>query len=379
MTFEEIKGLDNKQPHIISEILAEPFTAKDFLKVKGYTITEGPALDTLRLIVKSLDELHPNNWDFEYAVHADHIDLRSIYILFDVINITNSNDDHHIIRDLLMRLSILSDNPEKQGFGLYNICGTRLTMTKEEITSNYLHSHLSSVNIDSQDRQSFTFQSFCTGSGEINGYMDRFNTRKNQTTITDLLLQLYTLVSWESIEGTPYMNMRDIRFQDGSGGGRSTQLRRVNQSNTPFIEKAIPILEKIPNSFIFEIDPKDPTNLLVRITDIGQKALFEDAQLQEYVVTEYQGSMYIYADVQYKIQMDSNTWQPRYTPTEVIKFRGENRTFKIYSEEQKTEQDDKSSNITKQFTNEYWNGLCAEIKQRCYTKASRRSMLERNC
>ena len=379
MTFEEIKGLDNKQPHIISEILAEPFTAKDFLKVKGYPITEGPALDTLRLIVKSLDELHPNNWDFEYAVHANHIDLRSIYILFDVINITNSDGDEHIIRDLLMRLSILSDNPEEQGFGLYNISGTRLTMTKEEITSNYLHSHLSSVSIDSQDRRNFTFQSFCTGSGEINSYMDRFNTRKNQTTITDLLLQLYTLVNWESLEGTPYMNMRDIRFQDGSSGGRPNQLRRVNSNSSNFIDKAVELLEKTPNKIIFEVDPKDPTNLLVNITDLGQKVLFEASELQDYVVTEYQSSLYIYSDVQHRILMDSNTWRPRHTPTEVIKFRGENRTFKIYSEEQKTEQDDKSSNITKQFTNEYWNGLCAEIKQRCYTKASRRSMLERNC
>ena len=377
MTFEEIKGLDNKQPHIISEILAEPFTAKDFLKVKGYPITEGPALDTLRLIVKSLDELHPNNWDFEYAVHANHIDLRSIYILFDVINITNSKGDEHIIRDLLMRLSILSDIPEEQGFGLYNISGTRLTMTTEEITSNYLHSHLSSVNIDSQDRQSFTFQSFCTGSGEINEYMDRFNTRKNQTTITDLLLQLYTLVSWESLEGTPYMNMRDIRFQDGSSGGRPNQLRRVNSNSSNFIDKAVELLEKTPNTFIFEVDPKDPTNLLVNITDLGQKVLFEASELQDYVVTEYQSSLYIYSDVQHRILMDSNTWRPRHTPTEVIKFRGENRTFKIYSETQT--QDDKSSNITKSFTTEYWNGLYTEIKQRCYTKASRRSLLERNC
>lgn len=379
MTFEEIKGLDNKQPHIISEILAEPFTAKDFLKVKGYPITEGPALDTLRLIVKSLDELHPNNWDFEYAVHANYIDLRSIYILFDVINITNSNDDHHIIRDLLMRLSILSDNPEKQGFGLYNISGTRLTMTKEEITSNYLHSHLSSVNIDNSDRRNFTFQSFCTGSGEINSYMDRFNTRKNQTTITDLLLQLYTLVNWESLEGTPYMNMRDIRFQDGSSGGRPNQLRRVNSNSSNFIDKAVELLEKTPNTFIFEVDPKDPTNLLVNITDLGQKVLFEASELQDYVVTEYQSSLYIYSDVQHRILMDSNTWRPRHTPTEVIKFRGENRTFNIYSETQTQTQDDKSSNITKSFTTEYWNGLYTEIKQRCYTKASRRSLLERNC
>ena len=377
MTFEEIKGLDNKQPHIISEILAEPFTAKDFLKVKGYPITEGPALDTLRLIVKSLDELHPNNWDFEYAVHANHIDLRSIYILFDVINITNSNGDEHIIRDLLMRLSILSDNTEEQGFGLYNISGTRLTMTKEEITSNYLHSHLSSVNIDSQDRRNFTFQSFCTGSGEINSYMDKFNTTKNLPNITDLLLQLYTLVSWESLEGTPYMNMEDIRFRDGSSGGRSNQLRRVNSNSSNFIGKAVELLEKTPNTFIFEVDPKDPTNLLVDITDLGQKALFEASELQDYVVTEYQGSLYIYSDVQHRILMDSNTWRPRHTPTEVINFKGVNRTFNIYSETQT--QDDKSSNITKSFTTEYWNGLYTEIKQRCYTKASRRSLLERNC
>lgn len=378
MTFEEIKGLENKQPQVIAEILAQPFTA-NYITVRGKDITEGPALDTLRLIVNSLDELHTNSWDFEYVMTSNKLDLRSIYILFEKIDITNSNGDEHLIRDLLMRLSILTDDHTKRGFGLYNISGTRLTMTKEEITSCYFHSHLSSVNIDENGRHNFVFQSFCTGSGEINSYMDKFNTTKSASNITDLLLQLYTLVNWESLEGTPYMNMRDIRFRDGSSDGRPNQLRRVNSNSSNFIDKAVELLEKTPNTFIFEVDPKDPTNLLVNITYLGQKVLFEASELQDYVVTEYQGSMYIYADVQHRILIDSNTWRPRHTPTEVIKFRGENRTFNIYSETQTQTQDDKSSNITKSFTTEYWNGLYTEIKQRCYTKASRRSLLERNC
>lgn len=377
MTFEDLKSIEDKRPHIIDEILKEDFDSS-FITVRDNPIKKGVALNSFRLIIQGLEEFHKDNWDFDYRISSNTISIESIYILFEETEMTNSNGDTHVVRDLLMRLSLLTDHIETRGIGIYNICGTRLTMTKEEITSNYLHSHLTSHNIVGSDR--VPFLSFCTGSGEINDYINNFNSSKTKANLQSLLLQLYTLVSWESLEGTPYNYIRDIRFQDSSGSG-SGELRPISSNNSSsFVNKVITTFEKAPDCFEFKVSPKDPTDLIVDITELGHKTLIEQSNLQEYLVAEYQGRQYRYQDVVNRVALDRGTWRPRSIPTQPIKFQGVDRQFKIYTEQTEKQTDhDKDSNIEKNFSNFYWDKLKTEIKQRCYTKSSRRNLLERHC
>lgn len=184
---------------------------KNRLLIQDRVISDAVFLE-FRTLVKHLDAIYAGAWDFEVNItmarNKISIDIKSILIKFDELHLNNSGGDEHTIKDLIVKLR-LHANPSK--LILYNILGTRLTLTQRELESNYFHSHLDLYAQVMREPIHESFGSFCTGSGEINAYRMEVNEDGfDDVTTIKFLLQLSTLVSWESLEGTPYKKMRNI-------------------------------------------------------------------------------------------------------------------------------------------------------------------------
>lgn len=155
-----------------------------------------------------LDDIYPDNWDIN--------DSKVLIIRFPEINITNSRGDSHIIRDLYIKWE-LTDELAPSG----NICGFRGLRTIAEYESGYIHSHLRSGihrNWDEND--------FCLGSDGFGELINGLNAEQvlNWDDIRAALVWLDIYVSWESLEGGPYMSMKQAVINASSSGGRPPTL-----------------------------------------------------------------------------------------------------------------------------------------------------------
>ena len=66
--------------------------------------------------------------------------------------------------------------------------------------------------------------SFCTGAGEINDYKLNLNSNCTEENCIAFLLQLMTLVNWESLQGVPFKYISNIKFNPRSSGPSYTTL-----------------------------------------------------------------------------------------------------------------------------------------------------------
>ena len=174
-----------------------------------------------RTLIRFVEEIYPSMWDFSFGIiSGDIINLEGIMILFPEITINNRDKKTHLIKDLLVNLivTIQTDSNKKQRLQIHRIKGARLTLSRAEYMSNYCHSHLSQggPTLLNENGSFPYFTSFCTGSGDINIYQANLNAEGfKEETVVPYLLQIHTLVGYESIEGTPYRHIRNIseRFQ----------------------------------------------------------------------------------------------------------------------------------------------------------------------
>lgn len=162
--------------------------------------------DTLEGMVKSLNTIYKENWAFFFK--DEHL-LPELHILFPIIDITNSRGQHHTIRDLVVKLSMETVYGGKIFLSGY-IKGIRLTVSKPEFISGYRHSHLHTINYRRYDPDFTMGSDFCMGTNEIPEIATVFNDNQEIGTFELLLLTLETMVSWESIEGVPYINIGSI-------------------------------------------------------------------------------------------------------------------------------------------------------------------------
>ena len=177
--------------------------------------------DKFKSAIRIINDIYENSWDINFEVSSHNnklkIEIQGIYILFPIINITNRNNNRHTIKDLLVEIRLRSHI--NQDIRIDSLKGGRLTLSYAEYQSSYFHSHLSiwSNNINSNTTMPY-LSHFCTGSGEINIYRSNINgdglTEANFTTFA---VQLMTLASYESIEGTPYRYMSNISARPQSG------------------------------------------------------------------------------------------------------------------------------------------------------------------
>ena len=170
---------------------------------------------TLENAVRILDEIYTSE-RYELSPINNKKNNKDYYLIihFPEINITNSQGESHIIRDLYVRTVILL-NPYRYWFGKNNnFSGTRTTFTLEECASGYSHSHLHPGTIIHEFNNEF-----CLGSGPIAVLFNEHSMENgkaidnNDDFINAFYSFLYTVnsyVSWESLEGMPYFKLRNI-------------------------------------------------------------------------------------------------------------------------------------------------------------------------
>jgi hypothetical protein len=183
------------------------------LHING-TVISDEVFEHFRLAVKTTEEIYPGAWDIEFKVDAGalsnnevKIQLIGLIVRFPEVTIRNSQRRVHPIKDLFIRTKFQSHNNR---LGVEGVYGTRTTLTYAEHNSRYLHSHLSRGRIEPTDKY-FRFSRFCTGSGSINIAIADLNAQGfSSDRYISYLLNLDTLASWESLEGVPYIKIKDI-------------------------------------------------------------------------------------------------------------------------------------------------------------------------
>ena len=113
-------------------------------------------------VERLLEHIYPNEWSLSEYPDTDY--PYHYYIHFPLIEITNSRNLKHIIKDLYVRFQFRSNGE------LYEIDGTRATFNQAEFESGYAHSHLSSLVVSDA-----AWGGFCFGNESINnGSYDSF-------------------------------------------------------------------------------------------------------------------------------------------------------------------------------------------------------------
>ena len=171
--------------------------------------------------IRIISDIYENSWDINFEVSSHNNKLRiviqGIYILFPIVNITNRNNNRHTIKDLLVEISLHSHI--NQNIRIDSLKGGRLTLSYAEYQSDYFHSHLSTTKgVISSGMTLPYMDSFCTGSGEINIFQLSINGDGfTEERFMRYAMQILSLVSYESIEGTPYRYMNRIGTHSRSG------------------------------------------------------------------------------------------------------------------------------------------------------------------
>lgn len=334
---EEIKKKD----------LARNFSWINQQQLKGRLTLQGVALspivfETFRRAVKNTNEIYEDAWDFEYKlsisektisgkkVRKINIDLQAIIIHFPEINITNTRKDKHTILDLFVR--IVLNIREENRLMIRDTQGARMQMSYAEYSSNYAHSHLS-VNMVKPGDGTPVWGSFCTGSGHINEAISEVNADGFQEAdFIKYLLYLHTLVTWESLEGTPYRQMRDIfpRFQSASGyspnKNSSLDLYRDILADCDKNNR-IPAVNFLMETGRFKVKSDEEFDkFLVSIP-------FTDRQKQAYLCKKDESGRYWRYGSSFEYSLPIGTYKP------ILWFKGQHLTFKVndLKEEEKEE------------------------------------------
>ena len=117
-----------------------------------------------------------------------------IVFLFPEIIIQNSQKQSHTIKELYIIITF------KNNYLIKDILGTRGQINSQEKRNDYLHSHLNRYE-----------GSFCLGASLIRELKYELREEFNNESFESLIYHLESLAEWESLEGTPYRRIRDIK------------------------------------------------------------------------------------------------------------------------------------------------------------------------
>lgn len=138
-----------------------------------------------------------------------------IMIHFPVIDITNSAGDEHTIKDLVVKYGVYIKKSNFEGSNYkadISFRGAKQCFSLKEYESNYVHSHL--------QRSRGDFGDFCLGSSDYSLILEclKMNLDENSWTMAFLALENY--LKWESIEGGPYIQMKEIKYSNNTSPAR---------------------------------------------------------------------------------------------------------------------------------------------------------------
>ena len=285
--------------------------SKGRLYINGRKVTDN-VFNEFRTFVKTTQEIYENSWDIDIETSMEEfstekssgktrierklvIQIRGLVLYFPRVTITNRERKSHLIKDIFVRIPFFIN--QRESLGIERIEGGRTTLSYAEYCSHYYHSHLSinAIGSISSGSQPPMYSTFCTGSGEINIYQADMNSEGiTEARATAYLMQIMTLVGYESIEGTPYRHIKNIMIRDASGR-RSNPNRNVadnlyrrtlahckDNNIVPCLEFAIE-----NNKYIVKDNSKFDEFLLATVTD-------EDAKRNILCMIDETGAYYQY-------------------------------------------------------------------------------------
>lgn len=138
----------------------------------------------------------------------------TLVIWFKEINIENSAEQQHLIRDLFVRIKFnLLDN---KVCNLSGIDINRATYTERELSESYMFSHS-----NASSRSNSFAEGLCFGDTQLKQFI--MNMMKNNAVISvyPLLSALNEYFKWESLEGTPYKRIDSVINGRSSLGSRA--------------------------------------------------------------------------------------------------------------------------------------------------------------
>ena len=209
--------------------------------------------EQFKTAIRVINDIYDNSWDIAFEVKKDFnnkifLEIKGIYILFPEINITNRDRANHTIKDLLVLIQLYNYN--NTALKIHSLKGGRLTLSYAEYQSDYFHSHLSISKDSISTGMNLPYLSaFCTGSGEINIYHSNINGDGfSEERFIRYAMQIMSLVSYESIEGTPYRYIRLISARPRNGrpyiADNSRKLRFKNKVISYYKqENKIPVID----------------------------------------------------------------------------------------------------------------------------------------
>lgn len=178
------------------------FIRKSAIGLFGITPSIAELLEDMRAI---LDGMYGENWQFFFVNRAS---LPLIIIRYPKLEMTNSLGHQHTIRDLIVSLEMVKRDNKIHISS--NIKGLRLTVSREEFISEYVHSHLYSRTYEESSINLTSASYFCLGNNEVPELLSVFNDNQETGTFELFLMTLNTMMEWESLEGTPYIKIDNI-------------------------------------------------------------------------------------------------------------------------------------------------------------------------
>lgn len=260
-------------------------------------------------LVNNLNQFYPEKWDFKRVKNFKFLEFNSeinasylLLIYFENIKITNSQNNVHDINDLYVVL----------GFNSIGVCtnlyGTRSLKSNVEQYYRYSHSHLPTGQIGYPKK-------FCTGSGEMSIVMGNLGKEFTDVNFKIFLALLKPYLSWESLEGVPYIRMSNLSGKSFVTENNAVSYNDLGVNN--LIEKNIDKLKIIYSN----------TKGFFEVTFENIENLFEENDLKDFP--------YVYKDtftLKYfkteEIEKISN-----YSPRNIFVFQGNQIQSKVINKE----------------------------------------------
>lgn len=169
-------------------------------------------------MITVLNEMHGENWDFDLRPRVQNGYFRGfklyVVIHYPDLHITNSEGDEYDTKNLYVNFQVKNSGMEDDNgnivYGMYDIKGTTSSRTYEEYFVGYRHSHLGTFKPSHFDDVMVNGE-FCLGSDtEIKYQQENLYTEYSPEMFELFLMTLDSVVKWESIEGTPYIRVKNI-------------------------------------------------------------------------------------------------------------------------------------------------------------------------
>lgn len=321
----------------ITDIKPFNFNTFKYLKKERCALSKSNPKYIKLIVNKVLRNIYPTErYDITEEIYSGDNSL-VVTVHYPEIQITNSIDIKHTIRDLYIKYYFKYN--DSRGIFLHATTAAKSTYTVGELKRGYLHSHISSNGMGDWSGN------FCFGRTDFATFINNAKYGNvNESTLYQLFLGMDSYLTWESLEGSPYRRISDIKEFEVSEYSVPVTTEVINKC----FDDVINSLESFsyePRVFgnTVRITVKTPIEGIVKQT-IKSSKYWED----NYIVRLYNG-------IPVKLQ-DFNA--SNYSTGTNIFFKGQNIPLKII----KTELNDE--NIERM----YPKGVAPELIERVKAK-----------